>query len=563
MAAVPECAVPTDPHAEAEFPEPGSAGELAAFAALQGRLPGLFGRVFPDPLAPQTIVVLPGLTLDRAEIAKLKGAPHYEERLLCLLMLLRRPRTHVVYVTSRPLDPTIVDYYLHLLPGVPLSHARRRLTLLACQDAGDRTLAEKVLARPRLIERIRGAIPDAQAAHLTCFNATPLERTLAVRLGIPLYACDPSLAWIGTKSGSRTLFRRAGVALPDGVEGLRDAHDLVRALAELKRRQPELARAVVKLNDGFSGEGNALVSFDGSPAGPGLERWLRAELPARMRFEAAGESWERFREKLGRMGGIAECWLEGPEVRSPSVQCRIDPLGGISIISTHDQVLGGPSGQIFVGCTFPADPAYCGAIQAMALRAAEALRGEGVIGRFSIDFVCRRRADGWEVAALEVNLRKGGTTHPFLTLQYLTDGEYDPQRGCYESLTGRPCFYHASDNLKDPAYRGLSPDDLLEIAVENGLYWDAAAQQGVVFHLIGALSEFGKLGTVCIGDTPRAAARLYHETVAVLDRATHAHAAPAADAVAPAIHANGKVAFAPGILGIFGAHGPAAQAAQG
>ncbi|HEX8904788.1 MAG TPA: peptide ligase PGM1-related protein, partial [Longimicrobiaceae bacterium] len=229
---------------------------------------------------------------------------------------------------------------------------------------------------------------------------------------------------------------------------------------------------------------------------------------------------------------------------------------------THDQVLGGPTGQIFMGCTFPADPGYCAGIQASALRVAEALRQEGVIGRFGVDFVCRRVGGAWEQAAVEVNLRKGGTTHPYLMLQFLTDGEYDATTGLYRSATGRPCFYHASDNLRDPAFRGLSPDDLVDIAVENGLHFDAAVQQGVVFHLIGALSEHGKLGTVCIGDSRQAASRLYHETVAVLDREArriHGGAPPLergnGDAGAPPRFAPGVYRFFAGDTRAAGAHG--------
>ena len=36
--------------------------------------------------------------------------------------------------------------------------------------------------------------------------------------------------------------------------------------------------------------------------------------------------------------------------------------------------------------------------------------------------------------------------------------------------------------------------------------------------MIGALSEFGKLGVVCIGQTPERADTLYRRTVEVLDR---------------------------------------------
>jgi hypothetical protein len=499
-------------------PLPGSAEELSRFAELQRRLAPLFRRAFPDAAAPQTVVVVPSMSLDPAELDKLTGATHYEERLLCILMLLRRPRTRIVYVTSEPIPPSIVEYYLHLLPGVPAHHARERLTLLSCHDGSAKPLTAKILARPRLCARIRAAIANPRTAHLTCFNPTPLERTLAVQLGIPFYGCDPALAHLGTKSGSREVFRRAGVALPDGFENLRDAADVADALAELKGRDPGLRRAVVKLNEGFSGEGNAVFSFEGAPEHGGIESWVAKELPARLRFEAPAESWESFERKLGCMGGIVECFVEGTEARSPSVQCRVDPLGGVSVISTHDQLLGGPSGQVFLGCTFPADAGYRREIQEAGVRVAEVLQAEGVIGRFAVDFAAVRRNGRWEASALEINLRKGGTTHPNLLLQFLTDGSYDPETGLFLTPAGQARHYYASDNLQSPLYRGLTPDDLIDIAVSHDLHFHGATQQGVMFHMIGALFRYGKLGTVCVGDSHETAAGLYAQLVSVLDR---------------------------------------------
>jgi len=516
VALFPDVDLPADIVPDA--PTPGSSEERALFGALQRRLAPLVAHVFPDRHAAQTVVVLPSMSLPREELLKLTGANQYEERLLCLLMLLRQPRTNVVYVTSQPIADSVIDYYLHLLPGIPFNHARRRLTLLSCYDSSRDTLTEKVLRRPRLIEHIRSAIPNERFAHMTCFIATPAERTLAVRLGIPLYACDPDLRHLGSKSGSREVFRRAGVALPLGYEHLRDTTDIGRALAELKRRRPTLRRAVVKLNEGFSGEGNATFSYDGAPSTGSLSRWTSSVLPARACFEANAETWEHYAAKFAAMGGIVEEYLEGDEVRSPSVQCRVDPLRQACVISTHDQLLGGPSGQIYLGCTFPADTAYSNVVHADGIRVARQLASEGVIGRFGVDFVSVRNGERWTTTAIEINLRKGGTTHPFLMLQYLTDGTYDPATTTYRTATGRACHYYASDNLQSDAYLGLTPDDLIEIAVANDLHFDAAAQQGVVFHLIGALSEHGKLGTVCIGESQAVAERFFRDTVAILNR---------------------------------------------
>ena len=218
------------------------------------------------------------------------------------------------------------------------------------------------------------------------------------------------------------------------------------------------------------------------------------------------------------MGGIVEEFIEGEVKRSPSAQFRVDPLGELSPISTHDQVLGGQSGQIFLGCRFPADEEYRLQIQESGAKAARVLADKGVLGRFAIDFLSVKRGDEWRHVAIEINLRKGGTTHPFLMLQFLTDGHYDPRTGSFLTPAGQPRCYYASDNLEVPHYRGLTPSDLIDIAALNGLHFHGACQEGVAFHLIGALSEFGKLGVVCIVPSHDRAEALYRRTIEVLDR---------------------------------------------
>src|SRR5579883_2061513 len=227
------------------------------FRALQDRFRRRFDEIFGNPTAPRAVVIIPSLSFDKDVLAKITGGHHYEERLLCLLLLLRLPRTRVIYVTSTPIDETVIDYYLHLLPGIPAQHARQRLFLFSCHDSSNASLTEKILARPRLIERIREAIPDVTCAHATFFTVTELEKMLALMLDLPIYGCDPALACWGSKTGSRKIFREAGIAMPAGFEALRDAEDIVEALAALKQANPNLQRAVVKLNEGFSGEGNA------------------------------------------------------------------------------------------------------------------------------------------------------------------------------------------------------------------------------------------------------------------------------------------------------------------
>ncbi|MEN8114391.1 MAG: peptide ligase PGM1-related protein [Actinomycetota bacterium] len=501
-------------------PEPGSEEERARFNELQRRLVPMVSTIFPDRMAERTVVVIPSLSLDRDQLYKIDGIVHYEERMLCLLMLLRMPRTRIVYVTSRSIPSTIVDYYLHLLPGVPAHHARNRLTLLSCNDGSPEPLSEKILIRPRLMERIRAAIPDPATAHMTCFNSTDLERTLAVQLGIPMYANDPDRRWLGGKNGSRAVLEAAGVPTTTAVTEIRDATDVASGIAELKRHDPSLCRAVVKLDEGFSGEGNAMFDLADAPDS-GIEAWARRELFDRLRPIAAGMTAEQFVHKLGSMTGIVEAMIESDVTRSPSVQCRIDPLGRVEVISTHEQLLGGTTGQVYEGCTFPADVAYRSDLRDAGLRVANELAARGALGRFSVDFVSVPRGGHWEHYALEINLRKGGTTLPSLVLQFLTDGSYDAESGTYRSAFGSELCYHASDNVQSDAYRGLLPEDVFDIIVCDGLHFDQARQAGTVFHIVGAVSEFGKLGMVSIADSPEAASALHRRTIDSLDRAVN------------------------------------------
>jgi len=503
------------------WPTPGSPEELSQWDALQARVPHLYHALSADPRTQQAVVVIPSLTLDPRELQKVSGAAHYEERMLVNLMLLKQPRTRVCFVTSMPVDPIVVDYYLAMLSGVPSSHARRRLTLLHCEDARNVPLTQKILERPRLIERIRRFVGNTEIAHMTCFNSTPLERSLAVRLGLPLHSVDPALADLGTKSGCRETFREAGIKFPFGFERLGSHIEMAEALAEIKKRDPSARKAVVKLNDGFSGEGNAIFRFgDIHSSGGRLKQDIYDALPTQLTCESRSETWDSFLKKYTEMQGVVESWVEGDIKRSPSAQCRVNGVGVPQVISSHDQVLGGTTGQVFLGCHFPAADEYRMDIMRSADQVAQVLAAKGVIGRFAVDYVSVKTPAGWDHFAIEVNLRKGGTTHPFLTLKFLTDGHLDPEDGLFYAPSGKPKYYFASDTIQEDRYRGLRCEDLMDIAVYHGLHFHGPTERGVVFHLIGALSEFGKLGMVAIGDNPQQARFLYDQALQVLDEET-------------------------------------------
>lgn len=510
---------PSPHHFSDLHPEPGSEAEIISFKKLQERFPLQFQSIFPDKLAPRTVVIIPSLTMDQEILSKISGINHYEERLLCMLMLLRMPRTNVIYVTSETIDPVIIDYYLHMLPGVTGYHAMRRLTLLSCHDSSSKPLTQKILERPRIIKRIKDFIPPDHEAHMSCFNLTPYERTLAVQLQIPVYGCDPDLYELGSKSNGRKIFRECGLNVPAGFEDLQTKDDIIDALTKLKIQYPQIRKAVVKINDGFSGDGNAIFYYKGMESATDVHGWIKDNFQLNMKLVATDLSFEMFLEKYNSMGGIVEEFIEGEIKTSPSVQCRITPTGHCEVISTHDQELGGETGQVYLGAHFPASNEYAVDLGEMGLKVAENMKVKGVIGRFAVDFISVKKDNDWVHYPIEINLRKGGTTHPFLMLQFLTDGVYSTNDGLYYTSKGHLVrYYFCSDNLKSENYIGITPHDLIDISMINDIHYDGTSQEGVMFHLIGALSQFGKLGVVCIGSTPQRAREYYDKIVEVLDK---------------------------------------------
>jgi hypothetical protein len=460
------------------------------FARLQARLVDLWPTIRGWSDDEQTVVVVPSYSLDAAILESVKTIlSAYEERFLYMLLLLRQRNCHLVFVTSLPVRPVLIDAYLSLLPGVDPDEARSRLHLVCADDPSARPLAAKILERPDLLERINSHVTER--AHLAMFNITDTERDLALRLHLPIFGASPEHAWFGTKTGCRKLFDEEDVAHARG-EAVASVADARAALARL--RDVGVTDAVVKLDEGVSGMGNAIVS-------------LRAGDPI-------AEVDASLLEQLDEQGGVVEELVTGDGLRSPSAQLRITPLGDVEMLSTHDQLLAGPSGQTYIGCSFPADEAYAPRIAAESMKVGRRLAAEGVQGRLAVDFVVRPSGSDWAVYAIEINLRKGGTTHPFLTMHFLSDGVYDAESAVYTAADGAPRYYVAADSLGHHGLRGGSIDAVLAAGRDAGLMFDGAA--GVVFHMLSALEPEGKFGLTAIGRTREQADLLWQDAATLV-----------------------------------------------
>ncbi|MGH2734193.1 MAG: peptide ligase PGM1-related protein [Actinomycetota bacterium] len=292
----------------------------------------------------------------------------------------------------------------------------------------------------------------------------------------------------------------------EGSEDLYSLDEMQEAIDMLRVTRPDAQALVIKLNHGFSGQGNAILEMTDVASPLASSRTV---------FCGEGESWPSFERKILLQGGIVEELVRHAHSISPSAQVRVTPTGQVEVVSTHDQILGGPDAQVYLGCRFPADNAYRAAIARFGYRMAEVLAEAGVIGSFGMDFIGVPVDGGYTLYLGEINLRMGGTTHPLQMARAVTGGVYEPESGDL-LVGGRPRCYVGSDNLKSDRYRRFSPGDVIDLIDKNGLAFDKARGTGVTLHLLGAISGFGKLGALCIGESAQEADALLDEVVACL-----------------------------------------------
>ncbi len=474
-----------------------------AFARIQQGLAAAWRADLPDSVTPHLVVALPSLSIDPVVLSHYAPRiPALEQRYLIAILLLRNPACRVAFVSCSPVPDYLVRYYASLMPQLGLRDVRRRLTLISLDDPSSQPLAEKLLARPDVLAQLRTLAGD-DVVMIEPWNVTEAEQQVAIQLGMPIYGPHPSHWRFGSKSGARQVFLEEGVPCPAGVEGIHTPADVVDAVIHLRKLDPGLQAVVIKLDNSAAGDGNAIIDLRGMATPGSADEWRALE---RKLFALPG--W--YVQSLGTGGGIVETWIESSDFRSPSAQLTITPTGEVVVLSTHDQILGGHSSQVYLGCRFPADAQYAVQIGEHGAAVGRRLAREGVIGRFGVDFATVRDASGaWRSFALEINLRKGGTTHPFATVRALAQGRYDAARGTFTALDGRPRYYVATDNLLDSAWRTIDPRDVVARVRAAGLAYDAGHGTGVVLHMLECIPIDGRFGLTAIGCSREQAESLY------------------------------------------------------
>ncbi|GAA3137661.1 peptide ligase PGM1-related protein [Streptosporangium carneum] len=447
-------------------------------------------------------MIVPSLSLPQDELRRITGALCYEERLLFLLLTLRQPGVEVVYLSSTPVDTATVDYYLSFLDDP--HEARSRLQMISLDDPGDAPLTESLLCRPHLLARVRAALGRTSAAWMVPFVVSEHEERLSEVLNLPIYGPATALAPLGSKSGGRMIGEAAGVPMARGFSDLRSLTEVEHAARALS----PASRLMVKLNNSYSGLGNAVVT-----------RGDDSLITSPTSFSAPDETWTTFAEKIAERGAVLEEFIEERPLYSPSALAMITPGGSYAVLATHEQILGGPNNDVYKGCVFPARAEYRAEVSECANRIAGVLASRGVVGLFGVDFFAVKTDAGYRALLCEINLRIGGTTHPFGAALLTTGAAYDPVTGTL-ARDGRVKHYVATDNCAAERLVGRTPAEIVKMVDANGLGFDRASRTGNVLHLLGALPEYGKLGFTSIGDSAEEAAELHRRTLRTLCQPT-------------------------------------------
>ncbi|MFC5728638.1 MULTISPECIES: peptide ligase PGM1-related protein [Nocardioides] len=488
----------------------------AGFDLLQhDELSAAWTADLPGSRTPHVVVGLPSFALDRAVYDHYGDrVPPLENRYLYVLLRAREPATEVVFLSSLPAPADSLESYLSLVGAEERSRVLAKSRLVSADDPSWRPLAEKLLERGDIVDELRRYV-GGRPAILEPWNIGPAEEELSVALGIPANATGTSRCHLATKSNGRRLLRTAGVAVPEGSEDVTSPAEVVAAIRRLLRLRPEVKEVVVKLDDSVAGDGNVTVPVS---TVTGLDDGRDDGLDDEMAAKTIGSLLPPWYVETLRRGGVVEELIAEVEVRSPSAQAAIAPDGGVTVIGTHEQRLGGMNGQVFEGASFPALPEYAVELGRNAYDVGMELGRHGAVGRFSVDFVVSRHSPGdtWKVYGLEINLRKGGTTHTLGLMRLLRGGSYDAGRGQFVDAEGRVACYAATDNLLRPSWVGRPPRDVRQRLADAGLTYDHSTGTGVVVHLLDCLRVDGRMGYTALADSPEDAAELEGRVVAAL-----------------------------------------------
>ncbi len=482
-----------------------------SFASIQATLPSLWRKLSDSTSAPKTVLALPSISLTEEETVYNSQLNRFEERILYLLNHLKNPNCELILLLSQPVPESVLSYYLYLLPGVPFSHARKRLTVLFMRDSSSLPLCQKVLERPVVMRRLKNILAGRENAYIASYTVTELEKQLVESLGIPIVGMNPESGVYESKSRARALMREAGLTCADGVENINSQSLLREALLEYWNR-PNQSCLFLKWNHTMTGLGVATLATLGDDDWLQSDHWLE-QLGRRLRTHPKLNS-KRYLNRYLTEGGIVEVGLEG---KTCSVQLWLDPGGTTRIVATHDELLGGEAQWSYRGCFFPAEKAHSKLLVPAGRALASVCQKIGVLGRVDLDCIAVFDGKKHVLFGIDLNFRKGNTIFPIRTLEMLSGSRFDEDTYNFFSSQGHPQSYFSSDSCGDGSLKGLTAHDILDLSTVYGDHYESFSGRGCVLHMLGSASRVGSVGLTYVEPTPAQAYASFQRFVQYLE----------------------------------------------
>ena len=443
-------------------------------------------------------VCLTSMTFDVILTEAIEGLEHYEMRCLWEISRVLNEGVHVHFFSKKIVNLHAIN---HFYKTFNLSDNQiSRIKFYSVEEILNeknlpQDLSDYVLNNPQ-VRAVFSEICQNKNSYLECFVLTDKERKVSEVFNLPTYWCHESVEYLKTKSGNRKILN--GVTkLPEGYGDLYSLEQVVAALKALSHKTLN-RKFVIKLNDGVSGDGNGFIKL---PAGKINEHTIRQSL-IETQFVSSKMTYTKFFREFAKIGGVVEEFIDGNNKRSPSVQVFLKPDNSFDIISSHEQVLDS-SGARFLGARFPAYDYHRDLIINEANKIAKRLLENKVFGIVGLDFLTVDATDGYEAYLIEINLRKGGTTHPFWTAKAaLNNANMCQKSGMFLISEKERRMYYSNDNIitKD-LEKTRSLFELFGVLEGSGLLFSEKTQKGAIIHMANSYEPIGKIGAVFIGKT--------------------------------------------------------------
>ena len=496
---------------------------------------------------------------------------------LARLCDLRDPHLSIIFISPLQIPPDLLGYFTSIMQVRGIKDPKLRLKIIVPENLprlpGHFSLTQALLASPTAYKRLEIAV-QGQRAYLLPYRVGRDEQELSVALRVPILG--PSFEcceYYSTKIGARALFQEAdmsvapGAAIQATAAGYEDREkskeawaskqrEIAGKLVNLIKENPFVRKWIFKVNDEYESRGHASLDLKKvdplydvakrveniiSPQDPKATERVIAMLEEKLLAEHVQihntevyPTWESYVAQFKKVGGVIEAFPEWV-VGSPSANVFIDPLGNISIQSTHEQIFF--KEFTFIGATFPQSSVPHLPLAQAILAIAKKCYEKGIIGYFGIDFVALRQEGLLRIWAVDLNLHLTKTQLTFQFFDLLSGGSFNPESGTYlmpygisymadqhgkesevsaSNLASRRS-YVMTDFVSSSRFEGLQLKTFFKDCRNLGLTYDIGECTGTAFNVIDTTSA-GVLSIFSSGFTIIDAMKEASRTLSVLAR---------------------------------------------